>query len=488
MARKHGALLLLASAQMQAALASDTFPDHFGGIGELPTSAWPAATGAESNAAWPSGAQPSRLRAWPTNTRTNDGHEHPANCWKTKPIHDTHADGWPGRCRSLKKEETLTTEAECEQFCRGDARCPVWQFVKDGDVSECWLGFGVHCDEAETSSSPDIIRAQRLLHGDVHVLKTFTGQKVLNLYGIGGGLEMGADQETRINRCQAWCYSDIGCEYWQFSDATGCEVDWPIMSTVHGTDPSKQVQYPLTTSGTVADASFVKGEYIQHYCPAQVGADPATSAPGASQDATAPAQDSDWSFWALAALIALLVILGCLYVFMMQGQDEKKPKKTRGIKPQAEYSYDFQDEPAEQGKPLMMSGRSQAPQQVAPQSSSWFNAIDANGDGQITRAEWEAAMQQRQAQVPRPVYQAGQVVTTPTHQQHLSMPPPTQLVDFGGQPGYYQYQTPYLAQSTGGVRYAGSVPGTFRVDGTPQLMSQGMPLPMPPTTQQLRMA
>ena len=67
---------------------------------------------------------------------------------------------------------------------------------------------------------------------------------------------------------QAWCYSNIACQYWQFSQTGGCFVDAPMLSKTH------VVQYPLTTAALTTDATdIIAGEYIHHYCPNQTMAD-----------------------------------------------------------------------------------------------------------------------------------------------------------------------------------------------------------------------
>jgi len=46
---------------------------------------------------------------------------------------------------------------------------------------------------------------------------------------------------------QAWCYSNIACQYWQFSQTEGCLVDAPMLSKT-------LVPYPLTTSALSSGA------------------------------------------------------------------------------------------------------------------------------------------------------------------------------------------------------------------------------------------
>lgn len=55
---------------------------------------------------------------------------------------------------------------------------------------------------------------------------------------------------------EAWCYSNIACQYWQFSQTEGCLVDAPMLSKTF-------VPYPLTTaalsSGTSEAHNIIAG-------------------------------------------------------------------------------------------------------------------------------------------------------------------------------------------------------------------------------------
>lgn len=118
--------------------------------------------------------------------------------------------------------------------------------------------------------SISVARAQRLMHGNVRVFKSLMGVKIENLYKLGNFKE--GTQALSTQRCKDWCYSDIACDYWQFSQSDGCFVDAPMLSTLNGEQTSKPVQYPLTTDGgmsvgTAEASSMIAGEYIQHFCP-----------------------------------------------------------------------------------------------------------------------------------------------------------------------------------------------------------------------------
>lgn len=83
-------------------------------------------------------------------------------------------------------------------------------------------------------------------------------------------LEPEAFDSLSIERCKAWCYSSIACQYWQFSETQGCFVDAPMLSKT-------LVPYPLTTaalaSGTPESSNMIAGEYIHHYCPNRTASD-----------------------------------------------------------------------------------------------------------------------------------------------------------------------------------------------------------------------
>lgn len=444
--RSAGAILLLAGIQGAAGQVAGTVPQEI--PTELPSSSFPGATAAESNAAWPSGSQPKRLQAWPQ-TGMGTANRTLMPCWKTTVLHDTLND-WPGLCMALQHAPDFPTEEECKRFCWDDARCPVWQYNNQTSPGQCWVGFGYRCalrrGHGDTIS---VQRAQRLMHGDVRVLKNFSGWKINGLYQIGS-YAAGGDALS-VQRCKAWCYSDIGCEYWQYSTSEGCFVDTPLWSTNQGEDPENQVKWPLTTDGGVTpDAAFEYGEYIQHYCPPYNV--PAPQDDDVATHVTTPVHhdggimSSPW-VWAMLALVSVLGVLFCLYNFMMQGQGEGKRGK-RGARSQPEYEqdYDFQEE----DKPLMKSGRGQPPYDMMTAQSN---------DDQMPPPPMPPATMNSMGQQQMPPQGHH-------HMSHHQMPPPTQLVEHGGQAPQYGYAHH-------------QIPGTQQaMRGPPQLMSQGMPFPV----------
>lgn len=125
---------------------------------------------------------------------------------------------------------------------------------------------------------------------------------------------------TASTFCRNWCYSNIDCQYWQYSKE-GCFVE----------DNLFRAEYPLTVpSGAtyVTNNEFQLGEYIQHYCP------PDTTP--TSPPLTTPAPPVFWTTAmlvgsAVAALAVLLIV--CLVCNCMRNKMPKKRgvRKTRAL-------------------------------------------------------------------------------------------------------------------------------------------------------------
>mmetsp|Transcript_55843 Transcript_55843/g.141416 ORF Transcript_55843/g.141416 Transcript_55843/m.141416 type:complete len:674 (+) Transcript_55843:69-2090(+) len=220
---------------------------------ELPGNGFPSWTIKSSNAAWPSGKQPKNLECWPT---TWIGKHRP--CDKVHVIEDTKV-GWPGKCRDLKKVSGIRDEARCSALCRTDPKCPSWQLAIN---TSCFHGLGVDCYVRDFTP----VAAQRLLHGNVRKLMDLTGWQILGLSRIfldDNGYF--GDQQDAIKACRKSCYSDIHCQYWQYSPKFGC---WVEDATKSYAPP-----YPLTLDWAYRTTPFaadcVAGEMIQHICPAE---------------------------------------------------------------------------------------------------------------------------------------------------------------------------------------------------------------------------
>ncbi|CAJ1345631.1 unnamed protein product, partial [Effrenium voratum] len=168
---------------------------------------------------------------------------------------------WPGRRSDPEGSGLLPQPQLPTPHGQAVINRPVWQFSARG----CWIGFGIDCERPGGSFEAGVA-AQRLLHGSVYVVRELVGVKLENLFR----LEPEAFDSLSIERCKAWCYSSIACQYWQFSETQGCFVDAPMLSKT-------LVPYPLTTaalaSGTPESSNMIAGEYIHHYCPNRTASD-----------------------------------------------------------------------------------------------------------------------------------------------------------------------------------------------------------------------
>mmetsp|Transcript_38826 Transcript_38826/g.119874 ORF Transcript_38826/g.119874 Transcript_38826/m.119874 type:complete len:835 (-) Transcript_38826:98-2602(-) len=216
---------------------------------DLPGNGFPGRIGRHSNAAWTSGKQPRSLECWPRNA--TGGY---MGCSEVTVLEDTQKT-WPGKCRGLV--QLPNTFAGCDTNCQQDPFCASWQTSQFG----CYQGVGHNCFVRDTFAA---IRAQRLMHGHVRVLWNLTGWQIVGLTKSFGN-ERGYFQieSDAIEACKKVCYSDIRCQYWQYTPNYGCWVE----------DASKGYQppWPLTTTWAYRSTQFaldcVAGEYIQHICP-----------------------------------------------------------------------------------------------------------------------------------------------------------------------------------------------------------------------------
>mmetsp|Transcript_19363 Transcript_19363/g.61395 ORF Transcript_19363/g.61395 Transcript_19363/m.61395 type:complete len:489 (-) Transcript_19363:310-1776(-) len=447
---------------------------------ELPGSGFPGPTAAQSHMAWPiSHRQPGRYDAWP-----QLGYGTPSRtllpCWRRFAIKD-HDSGWPGACMSLMQAKRYSSEDGCRSFCWSEPRCAVWQFVNQTNPSQCWVGFGEHCVWRDGKASALSVQgAQRIMHGAVRVLKKLAGWKINNLYNIG--MYHAGDEKVSINRCKAWCYSDISCQYWQYGPG-GCWVDAPRWSTAQGNDVNNRVQYPLTTDGGASNTSsealtMMWGEYIQHYCPPRRTTptpmqtfQTAPRLPSLMQTTAAPSASmwSEWWPWCLAALATCLCGAACAYAVVAgQGQGVKKSSKSNRSGRIAMSDYGDEDSPLvspPRRRPSPADDLQAAPAAPPAPTMEYLNA-DQSQDYQ----QWP----QQPAPPPRPQNSGGMPETQnlaarrQTNLMHAppetaratpqqGMAPPTQMVDtmqspqamYGGRP-YQQGGTPFPA--AGGQR------------------------------------
>jgi len=483
---KRCALLLLASARNALGLPVGGSIQAFTPT-ELPGPGFPGPTALASNASWPGGHQPERLGAWPQ-TGYGTPNRTLLPCWKVTVLHDRER-GWPGACLKLFNAKKFTTQEACKSLCWGEPRCPVWQFVNQTNPGQCWVGFGTDCaDRAGKAGAISVQGAQRLMHGAVRVLKNLSGWKVNNLYQIG--MFSQGNEHVSVQRCKAWCYSSIGCQYWQYGPG-GCWVDAPMWSTSKGANPGNVVQYPLTTNGGATNSSseaatMMYGEYIQHYCPPQVTPAPVlvpmASAPVVTSTPAPSGSGSPWFVYALLGSGVTFAAAGCAYYAIALKGGGKKGSSSRSSR-SARLTSDFNEEDE-----YLMSTKQGGQMSEQPPPVEDFNidagypgsarpgsmidqgtAVRGGFDGPSPDLGYPTPQQQPQASY-QSYYQSGY----PQAQTIQSMPPaPTQLMEMPqmGMPGMPGMPgTPMLGQQVRGYPQ-------------PQLMQQGMPYPPPPRPQ-----
>jgi hypothetical protein len=161
----------------------------------------------------------------------------------------------------------------CESFCRKNVLCTVFQ-VLDDDAHTCYQGElnkGAWCLEREGDSTFKPLEAKRLMHGDMRVLANLTGVQVMGLKNVFTAYYYIHDSDA-VRTCAHVCYSNIACQYWQYSKAWGCWVENPAPDGVG------LIANPITSISWMTETSFAKtvtaGEHIQHFCPGYMGTTP----------------------------------------------------------------------------------------------------------------------------------------------------------------------------------------------------------------------
>lgn len=229
------------------------------GCTEVPSEGFPGNTADETEAMFPSHRQPEKLECWP---RTPDNKSFEA-CPKTTVLETTES-GWPGKCEGLELVETAENET-CESKCLQTVRCSVYAVVNN-EQRACYFGEGVNCYQPH--SFPGNVVSKRIMHGEVRVIAKFSHVQVFGLQRAFGPYYF-INQWDAVEACRNDCYSNLECEYWQYSKTAGCYVENSIMKL--GPSQSTMVQYPLTrqawTASTNPAHNVIAGEYIQHLCP-----------------------------------------------------------------------------------------------------------------------------------------------------------------------------------------------------------------------------
>jgi len=238
---------------------------------ELPNDGFPGLNPSASQAAWPGGRQPWSLECWPKNW--TGGY---IPCRKVQVLEDTN-NKWPGKCIGLVRQEGSAyvtadpnTKSACQQDCMQNPLCASWQ---TGFYGKCWQGVGENCYVRENFNP---VGAQRFQHGEVRKLMDLAGWQIVGLHQVFNNADDYFLQDAdAVNACKAHCYSDIRCQYWQYSTVYGCYVE----------DSTKEYSppYPLTLDWAYRSTAFalscIAGEFVQHYCPEQMTTAFPTEAP-----------------------------------------------------------------------------------------------------------------------------------------------------------------------------------------------------------------
>lgn len=269
---KLGEAAIYENSAPDAICGPKTCPTVPSGCYEIAKSGFPGSTPDETESLFPSHRQPAKLECWPRNDQAG-GYD---TCKQRTVLEDSKY-GWPAFCQGLtartgpeRKAETpeLPAGETCESDCIKDPLCAVWVIVND-DNKACWQGTGEKCFQRK--GFVGVVEAQRIMHGEVRVLANITGiqicenDAVCHLTKAFDSNYFVKQDPDAISACRNHCYSNLQCQYWQYSSITGC---WTEEANINaGTDA---VPYPLTTSVATKNSRMAKfimaGEYIQHVC------------------------------------------------------------------------------------------------------------------------------------------------------------------------------------------------------------------------------
>lgn len=303
---------------------------------EVPGPGFPGKTAELSAAAWPNKQQPTNAQCWP-----RDANGFPVHCSPQQvSILEDSASGWAGKCRGLQQVFPPAGQS-CEMACLTNVLCSVWQQLNYTNPHQCWHGsFGTTCYDNREGFYPT--RSQRVMHGTVRVLFDLTGRHVEGLSRMfGNTIKSGTSGRNSGNivgmeaamHCKLYCYGNLGCEYWLFSNLTGCWVE----DKAGGRVSYPFIDDPNVSSTTAAGANdIIAGEMIQHYCgddSASCGLVP-TPAPVQYIGGTTPIQSAkvnDGYFLGLPAkmwtviliilgVVALLGVIACIYLSNRKGR------------------------------------------------------------------------------------------------------------------------------------------------------------------------
>eukprot|EP00929_Paragymnodinium_shiwhaense_P020812 TRINITY_DN13749_c0_g1_i1.p1 TRINITY_DN13749_c0_g1~~TRINITY_DN13749_c0_g1_i1.p1 ORF type:complete len:624 (-),score=106.01 TRINITY_DN13749_c0_g1_i1:140-1939(-) len=338
---------------------------------ELPRGPWPGRTPEESNKAWPTHYQPQNLQCWPRHANLKL-----KNCPSVVVVEDT-ANGWPGACLGLNLQKEVFDTDGCEKHCREDVECSTWAWTNE---EQCWTGHGHDCYSTVTARP---LKAQRLKRGSSRILKKLEGIQVMGLHQVFDHKQMKSLRNVLrdpVSLCRDTCLSDVGCEYWQLLQESGCWVEMPHI----GSAP-----FPLTMDslGTSEDP-VLAGEYLQRYCPELFNplkpteepealldavrqatkaseapvlidlqskapnAEPAVATPAAAEE---PASGGGFHVWAIAltAVFGASLLVVAALVMGPRGIRLGPPPKMNKRKPRDEDNHHLEEEPPQRSQDLL---------------------------------------------------------------------------------------------------------------------------------------
>lgn len=224
----------------------------------------------------------------------------PADCPNVTVLHDVVGDNWYDGCLGLDKKTTVTTANACEEQCKADMTCNVWQMTK----VHCWSGNAVHgcrsrgSDKALGNFEEDLVAGQRIQHGFV---KLVAKNSKVEAIGLKHYPETTGTEAEQIARCKNDCYSDTTCTVWQYG-ADGCWVEHL---------PTNAKKETSTESDWAK--GMIAGETIEHTCPPYK-----------------PEEGLPWPWIITGIILGLLALAALAIIYGLQ----KKPKvkKTRAVK------------------------------------------------------------------------------------------------------------------------------------------------------------
>lgn len=234
----------------------------------------------------------------------------PADCPNTTVIHDKNGEKWYNGCKGLTKQPKIVTMTACEEACKKDMKCSVWQMLKPGAGEGCWTGYPSEgCRTRDTTEAllkafeNDLMGGQRLQHGQIKPLADLTGVKVAGPLKKFEFKDKESDN-LKKERCKMICYTDITCTVWQVTK-TATDPFTCYVEHVPG--------HKAGAVGTAAEPTYIAGQKIEHVCPPWV-----------------PPKESGLPWpWIIAGIVLGLLAIAALVFFL---QKKPKVKKTRAVK------------------------------------------------------------------------------------------------------------------------------------------------------------